>query len=70
VTETLHRIDPNVARHEIEAAGFCFAGESGVLRNPADPHTAGILDQSIRGATDRFMFKFRKPIQAGNCTVS
>jgi predicted methyltransferase len=70
VTETLHRIDPAVARGEIEAAGFCFVGESDVLRNPADPHTAGILDKSIRGNTDRFMFKFRKPVRAGACSTS
>ena len=68
VTETLHRIDPAVARREIEAAGFCFVGESDVLRNPTDPHTAGILDKSIRGNTDRFMFKFRKPLRAGACS--
>jgi predicted methyltransferase len=63
VTETLHRIDPAVVRREIEAAGFCFAGESDALRNLADPHTAGILDKSIRGDTDRFIFKFRKPLR-------
>jgi len=67
VTETLHRIDPALARREIEAAGFCFAGESDALRNPADPHTAGILDKSIRGKTDRFMFKFRKPLGRQTC---
>ena len=69
VTETLHRIDPVVARQEIEAAGFCFAGQSDALRNPADPHTAGILDKSIRGNTDRFMFKFRKPLHPGACNA-
>jgi len=69
VTETLHRIDPAIARQEIEAAGFCFAGESDALRNPADPHTAGILDKSIRGNTDRFMFKFRKPLRDGACNA-
>ena len=67
VTETLHRIDPAVAMREIEAAGFCLAGESGALRNPDDPHTAGILDKSIRGRTDRFMFKFRKPLPGQLC---
>jgi predicted methyltransferase len=67
VTETLHRIDPAVVRREIEAAGFCFAGESDALRNPADAHTTGILDKAIRGSTDRFMFKFRKPLRAGGC---
>jgi predicted methyltransferase len=67
VTETLHRIDPAVVRTEVEQAGFCFAGESNALRNPADPHTAGIINQSIRGRTDRFIYKFRRPLKAGAC---
>ena len=67
VTETFHRIEPAVARQEIEAAGFCFVGESDVLRNPADPHNVGIQNKAIRGNTDRFMFKFRKPLRAGAC---
>jgi predicted methyltransferase len=61
VTDTLHRIDPQLVRREIEAAGFRFAGESEVLRNPADPHTAGVFDKSIRGRTDQFLFRFVKP---------
>ena len=40
---------------------YVFAGESDILRNPADPHTALVFDKSIRGHTDQFLFKFRKP---------
>lgn len=61
VTETLHRIDPDVVRREVEAAGFTFEGESSVLDNPADPHTVKVFDKSIRGHTDQFIYKFRKP---------
>ena len=61
VTDTLHRIEPSVVRREVEAAGFKFAGESKVLANPADPHTKGEFDKSIRGQTDQFLYKFRKP---------
>ena len=64
VTETadkLHRIDPAAARAEIEGAGFVFDGQSDVIRNSADPHTAIVFDPSIRGHTDQFVFKFRKP---------
>lgn len=61
VTDTLHRIEPAVVRREVEAAGFRFVGESQVLSNPADPHTAGPFDPSIRGRTDQFIYKFRKP---------
>jgi predicted methyltransferase len=63
VTETadkLHRIDPAAARAEVVAAGFVFDGESDVLRNPADPHTALVFDPSIRGHTDQFIYRFRK----------
>jgi len=60
-TDTLHRIDPAAVKREVEAAGFKFAGESDALRNPADPHTALVFDKSIRGHTDQFLFKFRKP---------
>lgn len=61
VTETLHRIEPATVRREVEAAGFKFAGESRLLANSADPHTATVFDKTIRGHTDQFIFKFRKP---------
>jgi predicted methyltransferase len=61
VTDALHRIEPDVARREIEAAGFKFESSSAVLANPKDPHTAGVFDASIRGKTDQFIFKFRRP---------
>ena len=60
-TNTLHRIDPLLVKKEVEAAGFVFDGESDVLRNPADPHTAKVFDKSIRGHTDQFVYRFRKP---------
>jgi len=60
-TNTLHRIDPLLVKKEVEAAGFVFDGESDALRNPADPHTAKVFDKSIRGHTDQFIYRFRKP---------
>jgi predicted methyltransferase len=59
--DTLHRIDPAAARAEIESAGFVFDGQTDILRNSADPHTAIVFDPSIRGHTDQFVFRFRKP---------
>lgn len=59
--DSLHRIDPAKARAEIEAAGFEFVGESDALRNPEDTHTVGVFDPAIRGKTDQFVYKFRKP---------
>jgi len=60
-TDTLHRIDPEIVKKQVESVGFVFAGESNVLRNPKDPHTIKVFDSSIRGHTDQFMFRFRKP---------
>lgn len=61
VTDTLHRIEPSVVMHEVEAAGFQFVGESKVLANPDDSHTAGPFNAAIQGRTDQFIYKFRKP---------
>ena len=60
-TETLHRIDPATVKAEVTAAGFVFAGESTVLANPADDHTKKVFDPSLRGQTDQFLYRFRKP---------
>jgi len=60
-TNTLHRIDPATLRAEVEKAGFVFDGESKLLARPADPKTAGVFDAAIRGETDRFVYRFRKP---------
>lgn len=61
VTDTLHRIAASTVRREVEAAGFRFDGQSALLANPADPRTASVFDKSIRGHTDQFILKFRKP---------
>lgn len=58
---TLHRIDPASVRKTVEAAGFKYEGESKVLVNPADDHTKGVFDPALRGHTDQFIYKFRKP---------
>jgi predicted methyltransferase len=59
--EKYHRIDPNVVKADFKRAGFQFVGASDVLRNPADDHNLLVFDPKIRGKTDRFVFKFRKP---------
>jgi predicted methyltransferase len=60
-TSTLHRIDPALAKTELLAAGFEFVGESNALRNPADAHAVLNREPSVRGKTDQFAYKFRKP---------
>ena len=61
VVEALHRIDPATVRADFERAGFVFDGESNILRNPADDHTKLVFDPSIRGHTDRIVYRFRRP---------
>ena len=56
-----HRIDEAKVKAEVLAAGFEFVGASTVLRNPADDGTKTIFDPSIRGKTDQFILKFKKP---------
>jgi predicted methyltransferase len=62
--DTLHRIDPAFVKKQVEAAGFEYVGESDVLRNPNDDHKKIVFDDSIRGHTDQFVYKFRKPAAA------
>mgnify|MGYP000923067564 CR=1 FL=1 len=57
----LHRIDEAKVKAEVLAAGFEFVGASTVLRNPADDGAKTIFDPSIRGKTDQFILKFKKP---------
>ena len=57
----LHRMLPQQARDVLTKAGFTIEAESTLLANPADDHTKGVFDPSIRGHTDQFMFRARKP---------
>ena len=62
-TEDLHRIDPATVKAEVEKAGFVLDAEATLLANPADDHTLKIFDPAIKGKTDRFMLRFKKPAQ-------
>jgi predicted methyltransferase len=62
--ETLHRIDEEVVKQEVLAAGFKLDAESDVLRHADDtrdwnssPKAAG----AKRGTSDRFTLRFVKP---------
>jgi predicted methyltransferase len=61
VTETLHRIDRDRVVADVTAAGFKLDKESNILANPQDPRDKMVFDPSIRGKTDQFLLKFRKP---------
>jgi hypothetical protein len=58
-TETLHRIDPELVKQEVTSAGFVLEAESELLHNDADPHEAKVFE--LKGRSDKFLFKFRKP---------
>jgi predicted methyltransferase len=62
--QSIHRIEEQTVRDEIEQAGFVFAEGASFLRNPSDtrdwndsPRAAG----DRRGSSDRFVLKFKKP---------
>jgi predicted methyltransferase len=59
--DKLHRIDPEVVKADFKRAGFVLVGESKLLANPADDHSLLVFDPKIKGKTDRFIFKFKKP---------
>ncbi len=57
----LHRIDQAQVIREVTAAGFVLEEESQILRNPADNRTERVFEGDIRGHTDQFVLRFRKP---------
>lgn len=61
VVDKLHRIDPEVVKRDFKTAGFAFEAASPMLAHPDDDHTKGVFDPAIRGRTDQFVFKFRRP---------
>lgn len=62
-TNTTHRIDPAVVKTQVLKAGFVWVGESKVLANKDDNHSLNVFDPLIRGKTDQFVYKFRKPLK-------
>ncbi|HEX7325079.1 MAG TPA: methyltransferase [Rhodanobacteraceae bacterium] len=60
-TNTLHRIDPETVKREVEAAGFVFDGSSDALINSKDPLDIKVFEPSIRGHTSQFIYRFKKP---------
>jgi len=57
----LHRIEKSIVVGAAERAGFVVDGDSDLLRNAADDHTKAVFDPSIRGQTDQFLLRLRKP---------
>jgi predicted methyltransferase len=63
VVDALHRIDPAIVKRDFTAAGFTLDAESPILAHPGDDHVLLVFDEKIRGRTDQFVFRFRKPPQ-------
>lgn len=61
LVDKLHRIDPATVQADFLRAGFVLDGSSNILRMPADDHTKNVFDPAVRGKTDRFAFRFKKP---------
>lgn len=64
--DTLHRIDQAVVVAELNAAGFVLDGESSLYTRPTDARTVNVFDPAIRGQTDQFTLRFRKPGPRGS----
>ncbi len=59
--DSLHRIDKAAAIEALTRAGFKLEAESQLYARPDDPRTANVFDAAIRGKTDQFALRFRKP---------
>jgi predicted methyltransferase len=62
LTSKLHRIDRQFVIDTLTNAGFVLDGSADFYARPDDPRTANVFDPSIRGKTDQFALRFRKPV--------
>ena len=61
LSDSLHRIDKAAVVAALTKAGFTLEAESVLYKRPGDPRTANVFDPAIRGKTDQFTLRFRKP---------
>ena len=57
----LHRIPKHFLIEDAKAAGFVVEAESDMLAHSADDHTKNVFDPTLRGKTDQFVVRLRKP---------
>lgn len=57
----LHRMPKHFLIEDAKAAGFVIEAESDMLAHPADDHTKVVFDPTLRGKTDQFVVRLRKP---------
>ncbi len=56
-----HRIERYTAIEDIAKSGFVLAEETDLLENPQDPMNVNVFQQELRGHTNQFVLKFKKP---------
>lgn len=61
IVDKVHRIDPETVKADFARASFTFEAETPLLRMATDDLSKNVFDPAIRGKTDRFAFRFRKP---------
>ncbi len=61
LSDSLHRIDKAAVVAALTKAGFTLDAESDLYKHADDPRTANVFDAAIRGKTDQFALRFRKP---------
>jgi predicted methyltransferase len=59
--QKLHRMQKSDAIAAAKAAGFTLEAESNLLAHANDDHTKGPFDPALRGKTDQFVLKLRRP---------
>lgn len=60
-TDALHRIDKQTAIDALTAAGFVLEEESDLYSRPDDARDTNVFDTAIRGKTDQFALRLKKP---------
>jgi predicted methyltransferase len=61
VFRSLHRSKQATVRAQVEAAGFVYVGEDSSVRHAADTRETAVSDSAVRGRTDQYVMKFKKP---------
>ena len=54
-------IEPSLVDEVATEAGFIIEAKSDLLANTGDDHTLRVFDPTLRGDTDRFVLRLRKP---------
>lgn len=61
IVDKTHRIDPETVKADFAKVGFTLEAESAMFANPDDDLDKNVFDPAVRGKTDRFVMRFRKP---------